>query len=102
MNIGQVYEDSLFMEEGTIDGIYFLKLADEFTFWPKGEGVISKAHLVSAKNNGAKQILINCLQSGNLFITPLEEALRGGTQDHAVFLRHNMKKAEDSDLHKQE
>lgn len=94
----EIYEDSLFMEEGSLkNNVYFI-MADEFKFWPDGQGILSKEHIQSAKNNGAKYIYINDLKTGTLYHTTIQKALSGGNDTHAIFLKHNMDKLEESDL----
>ena len=98
MNDQQIYEDSLFMEEGSLkNNVYFI-MADEIKFWPDGQGKLSKAHIQSAKNNGAKYIYINDLMSGTLYHTTVDRAISGGNDEFAVFLKYNMDKLEERDL----
>jgi len=91
-------EDKLYFAEGQIDGDVYFILIDPKVFWSDGQGMIEKQYIASAKANGAKKIVFNDISSALVYIVDIDEALRSGNNEQAVFLRHNMKPALENDL----
>ena len=94
-------EDNLYFMMGSIDQGYYLILITPSEFWPDGQGVVEKRFIASAKRNGANSVILNDLETAHLYICDIESALRGGNEEQAVFLRHNMRRMEESDMRKQ-
>lgn len=94
--------DNLYFAMGQIDQGCYLILITPSEFWPDGQGSIEKRYVASAKRNGAKSVILNDLETANLYICDIDTALRGGNEEQAVFLRHNMRRMEESDIDKQE
>ena len=91
-------EDNEYFEEGNVVGDKFLCLVEHNTFWPKGEGVMPKRVLASAKRHGAKLIFLNDVTTGYIYAESIDKALAGGNREMAVFMKHNMRRGTEDDM----